>query len=315
MPVEIAVAGALPCGPLPARRVTAFRTFQSVAGELEVAPAAQFPALHAVCHALMNGIAAVHVVGVENSEAQSVAASLAELATRPDVVMLLCPGDHGPDALRAIAGTVPDGLPLWLDAPRYGSVQDVAELHTELVAIRPNTRLIGPFVSTISPGRRATEPLPGSALAAPLLLGVCEELRGVHEAPGRLSTADATLLRNAGCGRLAAGGPRRTIRLAFPAPERIQTQSPPNLEQRMRDALELVFATHGYATRRPSLYRSVERDAKAAMERFVRAGQLTRVHVRCDEETCRDAHDGLGVEVVYQTPRRVEHLVLRVSSV
>ena len=314
--VEIGIVGVVPSGLVGSHRAVSFKRFQKVAGQLESAAASDFPALHGVCHTLMNGVHAVRFVGVATqNNTPEIAHAAAQLAN-DGLPLVVCPGLYAEEAAAVASAFVEVGstATLWLAAPPDATPEAALALRRRLPGPPEVVRMVLPYVRTNSPGRRALESLDPTALIGPLAIGAATHLKGMHEVPKPPSPEVQEELRAAGFGLIVSSGPRRLTALAFPrvavAPTEKYTAIP-SLHQRIEDALDAVCAA--YAGRRSfySTWKSVERDALSVMRRFVGAGEVVTFKLRCDEETNRDRIDGIGIEVWYTVPKRVEEFVLK----
>jgi hypothetical protein len=332
----LGVVGAAPGGARGPLRADRFDRFQRVAGALEAAPRGGWPAGHAVCHALLNGVPRVVYLAV----AAATPAALAEAARRlvadeGPLAALVAPGVADVAAARAVAAAVAaaaeerGGEPplVWLDAPD-GADEAALLAHAGAVgADGARVRLVAPWVATLSPGRRQAERLPGACLVAPLGLGVAGALRGVHDLAPGLPPDAIRRLRAAGCDVLVAAGPRRQVALAGPPP-RPWRPAPPgdgappdaagapptarDLAGEVAAALETACTPLAVgAAPTASLCRTLERQARTALEPLRRAGRVTAYALRCELERQPDGGLAPVVEVGLRLPDRVREVVVR----
>ena len=303
----LAIIGRVPSEFTGAVRVSDFRQFQKIAGQLESASGDQYPALHAVCHAVMNGCSPVLFLGV--ADLSSLPVDLDPIRAEARFELVTAPGLTDLEAITALSAGLEPGETLWVDAAR-GS--DPTKLQR---ALGDRARVAAPWVATISPGRRSPEALPPTCLIGPLLLGSASTLRGVHDPPRRLDASVRAALEAGGGALLEATGRRRQVGLAFPRPETSPAPTTPTLEGEIRDALlELCAPLVAGEPNSPRLWAIVEREGRALLSRIQRSGRISGFHLRCDEETNMDADEGeLGVEVIIETPQRVRQVIIRLS--
>ncbi|MBN1944494.1 MAG: hypothetical protein JW797_02405 [Bradymonadales bacterium] len=345
----LGVIGRSPLGFSGTFRTGRLEHFQKQVGPIESCEAAQYLAGHAVCHALMNGIGRVAFVSLSDpSELAAIEGAVARLLESGPVDLVVIPGLVEVEPARAVVrtfqqwvdrqtalaaepasdletGTAPidlyaDEIPLtlWLDAPRGASPEEVLA-HRRAVGGDPRRVLVAtPWVSTITPGRRAAESLPPSCLVGPLFLGTTLFLKGVHELPSPPEPTWQEKLRRTGCGLLVAEGWRRQVRLAFPPPLRLpfarDLLQPTTLETRiqrdLRVACEPALADYPLG---PELYKTLVRQARGVLTAYRDRGEITRFGVRCDEETNLDMKDGAAMEIWVQVPRRVREVIFKVE--
>ena len=315
--IEIGIVGVVPSGFVGAYRATSFQAFQKVGGVLEAAPPQGFPALHAVCHALMNGIDAVQFVGVgEIDDIEPIARAVTQLVGL-GVALVVCPGlsvkEHGSTLASTFAETDTKAT-LWLSAPAGATPTEAMELQKQFRGSKDAVRVVLPHIQTLSPGRRALELLEPAALVGPLALGTVVHLKGTHEVPKPPPANVRDDLRAAGLGLIVPSGARRLAALAFP--EALSTpvdKAPavPTLHQRIERALDIVCDQYAGWRSHHSTWKSIERDARSVMRKFQSRGEVADFKVRCDEETNLDCHDAIGLEVLYTVPKRVQEFVLK----
>lgn len=312
--------------------VDSFRVFQRVAGELEAATPTAFPALHAVCHATMNGAAPLAFYGVEDIwDPAALGAALRGLrGAYPELAMVVVPGLRKPAAeppVEQVAALVDAQKSeiIWLDAPTHSSADEIVAYREALPGDRDLVRVVTPEVYTISPGRRSFEALPPTCLIGPLSLGEAIHLRGMHRDLPALGNPDRKRLEEAGCGLLVSGAPpQKPIRLAFPPPlggsaivpadEARPEDRDGTLEGRIQAALDLACHDAVASGRSgPDLWKLIEREGRAVLARFVSSGELRGFRLRCDEETNRGMVSGVGVEVLVETPKRVRSVHVRMT--
>jgi len=309
------VIGAFPSGLTGVERATRFDHFQRLAGQLETASASNFPALHAVCHALMNGIPEVHVFGIGEVESRSEwLAALAEAVELDSAHILVAgtPAELVHDLAKHFTSTARQAT-LWLPSSAPRDPIKSLEYRESLPGGRNEVRLALPAVDTISPGRRGMEPLDATCLILPLVMKRVEHLRGVHELPRAPSSQVIRRLDEAGFGLLAPLGRRRVAGLALPVQERTPP-APYSVSDEIQEAVDRVVQTFVGQAVGPGLWKRVERDVKGVMYRFRKTKQISAFSVRCDDETNMDVTDGVAVEVAFSTPKRVKEVIIRVSS-
>jgi hypothetical protein len=332
-----AVVSASPSGWRGVARFGRFADFQRQVGELGAPEAQGWWGGHAVCHALMNGVARVVYVGVAADDLRDPAracAALTQAAGAGPLDGAAIPGDWGLSWAQAVAARWPEVCArggwserarLWLDAPDDAHAgpsapQGVLRFAQALThpEAAPSVSVVGPWVPTQSPGCWREARLPGSCLVGPLWLGVASHLRGAHGLPAerRLDPATQAAFEAAGAGWLWAAGARALVRLQTPAPLPPEVISVPvTLDERIRAALEEATAqalTQG-AAQGPRLWKQLERRAYSALMAFAAAGELVAFDVRCDADT----NDGSAQPVIavhYKTPARVQRLSIRLNA-
>ncbi len=288
--ITIGVVGHVPLRPAEPVRGGRFDRLQRILGSLESAPADAYPALHAACHALMNGIDRVVISSPRADEPAAWAAALHRLLAVDSYPVVVAPG--GPsESLIAEFCTVAHTKTscLWVD----DGASDVDG----------RWRAVAQGVPTCSPGRTRMERLPGSALVAPLHLARVSSLRGIHGRPD-----PPGLLTMGASGRIGLSRP-----LPWPGLPPAQPSGTGLLESRIAAALEALAEPLVLTeTVTSGLFRRLEREAGVVMERFRRAGELTDFRVRCDQATRQDA-PGPVIEVSWSQPKRVQRVSLRVG--
>ncbi len=328
-------------------RVDTFAKFQELCGELESAAPGTYWVAHAACHAFMNGMERVILAPADPSAPEQVQRALrALLPQRPELIAM--PGDHPThDRLvttlqdwRREQGLDPRDFPwLLLDAPPQASLSALCAEHDPDTHPPPPPWLhrVWPWVSTLSPGRRGEERLPGTCVAAALLRGTTHRLRGVHEIPVRPSHADLARARAAGIDVLGVFGQRRLVGLHHGPPKSAPPATddasqahagatalaPPGiaplpaveapwaerLNLALNDACQEEIRRHANG---PRLWKTLERRCRAILQGYQQATHITRFHVRCDEETASWGYGQPVVEILLWLPQRVQHLHFRV---
>jgi len=271
-----------------------FERLTRFVGNMEQAGASEYPALHAACHALMNGVDRVIFAGVEDPiDEQQWVEALKRLFKSDPLAVVVAPG--GPPAALSEAFCA---LPytrqscLWLDS-------DPGD-HDGRIRAAPQ------IVPTTSPGRRSMEALPATALIAPLHLGTTTALRGVHQRPttrGLLKT-DARghiVLTEA----LDPPGPRLP-----PRPVSHHSSVEFRINAAVAHMAEPIVLTESVT---PQLYKRLAREATSIMEGFRKSGDVTAYSVRCDEATSEGSPSPV-VEIHFKEPRRVTEVVLQVGQ-
>jgi hypothetical protein len=303
-----------------------FDAFQAAAGDFETS--AGFLAGHAVCHALMNGITRVVFCGTADlADPEAVRDALRRLIGTGEPEVVVAPGLGTPvvESLvpvfeRASQGFEPRPV-LWLDGPDRADVVGIQAFRDRLGGDPDVVRVVVPHVPTISPGRRSAERLPPTCLIAPLFLGTAPFLKGVHEIDSVLGPDDREILRACGCGLLETAGPRRLVRLAFPAPrvpeEAADGPAPEDdPEARVRRAVaSAIEPLIDGAVNGPALWRSIERVARGVLDGFKRQGIVEAFVARCDADTNEGSPSAPVLEVVVRLPKRVREVVIRVERV
>ncbi len=263
-------------------------------GDMEQASADDYPALHAACHAFMNGIDRVIFAGVSNADDPNEwVEALRRLFKSDPLPVVVAPGGPPKPLAEAFCALPYTRVScLWLDSDPGGHDGRVREARQ--------------IVPTMTPGRRVSEDLRATALIAPLHLGTTEYLRGTHlepRTPGLLQTdpLGQIVLSQA----LDPPGPRLPPR---------PTSQHSSIEFRINAALaqmaEPIVLTE---TVTPQLYKRLAREATSIMERFRLTGDITAYSVRCDEATS-EGTPGPVIEVRFREPRLVAAVVLRVSQ-
>ena len=271
-----------------------FDRLQRFVGSLEGASAPEFPALHAACHAFMNGVGRVVFSSVaEPASEQSWVEALQRLFRSDPLPVVVAPG--GPSAALAEAFRK---LPhtalscLWVD----GDTQPPGA---------PRVRTNDQLVPTQSPGRSVEELLCGTALVAPLHLGTVCQLRGLHGRP----RPDGLLGLDAR-GKLTLTRPLSPPGTGLAPPEPSVHSS---VEFRLNAALGRMAAPIVLTeSEGPLLYARLRREADVILRELQRTGAITRYSVDCSASTSEGA-DGPVIEVRFAEPRRVEQVVLRVG--
>ncbi len=329
-PLAVGIVGTSPCDARGVRRFARFADVQRVLGELEAVRPGTFPAGHAACHALMNGVPRVVFHGV-GDVAREAPGAVQTLVRGGEVALIVVPGLQATEvtgavvsafeAERRLAGASAAGsdVTLWLDTPAGVPLRELAQQRRDAAQASWAVRYVVPPVRTISPGCRAFESLPATCLVAPLALGCTAALRGVHEID---APCDAELRRElvaAGCGVLEARGLRRLVHLAAALPVLPSTEPPPvegaeGLSARIEAALEDACRGMGDGPAPgPALWKSLERQAQAVLARFQQAGDIEAFVARCDADTNEGALAGPVVEVLVRLPRRVRSVVVRLA--
>jgi hypothetical protein len=328
----VAVIGVSPRGWRGEGRFGRLADFQKQVGEIGEPGAGDFWGGHAVCHGLMNGVSRVVYSAVEDvADAAEVAGAVARLRGQGPLAAVVAPGGAGLAwargvveawvALRRGAGeALGEGATLWLDAPDDGAGPlGVLGFARALGAKAQGVCVVGPWVSTQSPGCWRAAKLPGSCLVAPLWLGATAHLRGAHDlSDARLDPATQAALEEAGAGWLRASGVRRQVVLQTPHPKRAEAQGerpPVTLDERIRAALQEATqeALEQGLAQGPKLWKQIERRAYSALMAFAAGGEVVAFDLRCDAET-NDGSAQPVVSVQYRTPQRVQRLSIRLGA-
>lgn len=263
----------------------------------------------------MNGVPEVHVHGIAEVESQSEWLSALEECANLESSHILAAGPPTQLVPKLAEHFVPATRRATLWLPSATPRDPIASLayRQSLPGGRELVRLALPAVATISPGRRAMEPLDASCLILPLVLNRVENLLGVHEVARKPPPEVVKRLDEAGFGLIAPVGRRRVAGLALPVVDR-PTPEATSLSDEIREAVDQVVQSAVGQTVGPGLWKRVERDVKATMYRFKKTRRIVDFAVRCDDETNAEVTDGVAVEVVFSTPKRVKEVLIRVSQ-
>lgn len=300
-------------------RATTFNAFQKRFGWLERAQIGQFYGGHAACHALMNSMVAVEYFGVSRLEDQpSLIDAVSAVMACPNVCAVVVPGLTDPTLVQPVteaflaANASPENRTmLWLDPQRDMGVEEIL---TRQRSVNDPTGCVGvvtPWIRSISPGRRAAEPLPPTCFVGPLFAGVSNTLKGVHEVTSVPNETQKEKLRQAGCGLLTQRGRRKLLSLEFPAPQSDVVVPPPKtLEERINETLNDACREPIASGQRGSgLCKTVERQVRAALYRFKSSGEITDFRLLCEQDP--DHPDALDLQVWISVPKRVKEVIIR----
>ncbi|MDX9721345.1 MAG: hypothetical protein RBU37_11415 [Myxococcota bacterium] len=302
-------------------RFSSWAAFQRHLGELE-----QNNTLvgHAAANAFINGVQRV-VVAIG-----AVDACASQLLQEPQLALLIAPHCRAPQHWRSLVSAAEQGA--WLGDEARGSYRlllDVEEAlsDAELLDIQaglPAGAALAPsWTSSLSPGRRREEALPGSVVSAPLAMGLQAMSQGVHRLRRRFSREllsighlacfpnDVQSLSGAGAALLVEKGVRRQLALAY-APRR-QLPLASGVEAQVFAELSSALAAERLTREDgPALWKTLERRATAVLRAWVQRGALKGFRVRCDEETHTAEGPELWVELLAH--QRVATMKLRMGA-
>lgn len=324
--MNLGIVQSLPNAPANVVRTDSFSKFQAICGLIE---RDDYLAAHAACHATMNGVERTTVAHADSCDAVAVVDAVERLldaASDIDALVLpgICEEKIQDDVCSVCAKMRTSGdILLLLDPREDASVEDMIARQRRLARF---ATLTWPRVSTVTPGRRSARKLPASCVAAPLVLGCAQYLRGVHDAPDISRDVVQTLARE-GIAVLSTKsiGPRRVIALYRTDDRRhdIKTSGidvfdaqpfadeeavfEAQLKAKLQDACSTCLAAHPKNNR--DLWGALARCATAVLMRAKSRGQISDYHVRCDEETASwGTPDAPVVEIILKYPKRVRSI-------
>ena len=292
----------------------------------------------------MNGMDRTLVADADLTSASSLRDAAQKLFTEAPFDALVMPGIVETDLQNAVLDVCAQhvgefSFRVFLDAARNTALD---ALIARQQALPRFATLSWPWVSTITPGRRSAEFLPASCLIAPLALGCCDHLRGVHDlAPvnpfdaetlaenGVEVMAQKVVQRRPVIGRLASQPTRPVPKpdllntfVEVPSPMPVEPDDPIQSKiDRDEAAIEAMLLNQIDAKcdeilrtgplNNAALWSSLTRCANSVLRDAKARGQITNFHVRCDEETASWGTPTTPVvEVIITFAKRVKQLKL-----
>lgn len=338
----LAIIQSIPTHPHRVIRTDTFAKFQHLCGMIEQT---SYLAAHAACHATMNGFERTLVVDADMTNAESLANAAEKLFAEGPFDALVAPGLIDTTMQKAVCDVCANhvgnfAFRVFLDPERRANAEAIVKAQQALPRF---ATFAWPWVSTLTPGRRAAEFLPPSCLIAALALGVTDHLRGVHDldavSPADLDDlaengvelmAQKTMNRRPVIGRygkaIKKSEPKHEFMNTFVEVENPKPRTPsddPIQDKIDRDeaAVEAMLLAQIDAKcdevlrlrplNNPMLWSTLTRCATSVLRDAKSRGQITDFHVRCDEETASWGTPTTPVvEVIISFAKRVKQLKL-----